>query len=471
MIIMKFGGTSVKDTAAMHRVAAIIRQHLDKMPVVVVSAMAGITDLLEQSVQVAAEQDSDVVHKIIKEIELRHSKVISEVFDSGTEYDLLHTAVDDEIEKLKALLSATEIIRVESKSLSHAVLSIGEILSSLLLTAILKKNKINAQWVDAREIMITSNQQDTVIPEPAEIRQKAQQKLLPFTEKGQVVVTQGFIGATSDGVPTTLGRNGSDFSASLLGKAIDATEIQIWTDVDGILTADPTIIPSARVLEYMTFDEASELAYFGARVLYPAAIQPAVEHGIPVRVLNSNDPESPGTLILADNQNTNGRVVKSIAYKEGITLLTIKSSQLLLSTDFVADFFQHMSEHNMRVYAVSKSAVKLSLTVEHNDKIYHVLEMFNDRGVIKVEDHKTLVSVVGEKMKRHPDLTWQIIKLLKDAGIHLDLISQFASQISFMFIIDEADIQKTVELLHEEYIENHPDGLPLPDDVDMYKYV
>jgi aspartate kinase len=347
---------------------------------------------------------------------------------------------------------------VESSDLNHAVLSIGEILSSLILTSLLQRNNVDAVYVDAREIMITTNRQNQIVPVADKIKQEALKRLLPLIEKNKTVVSQGFIAATSEGIPTTLGRNGSDFSASLLGAAIESAEIQIWTDVDGILTADPTIIPSAKLLDFMTFDEASELAYFGARVLYPAAIQPAVEKGIPVRVLNSNDATSPGTLIIKQAADGQKRIVKSIAYKENITLLTIKSSQLLISTKMLGEFLQHLDEHNMRVYALSKSAIKLSLTLEHTAQLDHILEKFKQIGQVKVDRHRAIVSIVGEKMKHNPAITIYIQEILRQAHIHIDLISQFASQISFMFIIAEKDIEKTIKLLHYELIEKTPPG-------------
>ncbi len=451
MIIMKFGGTSVRNATALTQVSKIIQAHLSQHPVVVVSAMAGITNLLEESVRVAVAQETENVSGLIEKIEKQHLEVIKEL---GIESDGLIADIMAEIKRLNSLLRATETIKVKSSDLSHAVLSIGEILSSLILTGIFQKDGIDAIYIDARKIMITTNRQDQIVPVVNLIEEKAREHLLPALNEHQLIVTQGFISATSEGAPTTLGRNGSDFSASLLGAAIDASEIQIWTDVDGILTADPTIIPYAKPLELMTFDEASELAYFGARVLYPAAIQPALDKGIPVRVLNSQKPESPGTIIVNKTTEPGKRLVKSIAYKENITLLTIKSSQLLLSTRLLSEFFQHLSEHDMRVYAVSKSAIKLSLTLEHSAHIDHLLKSFNQTTSTKIERHKAIVSVVGERMKGNQDIAWQIMRILREANIHLDLISQFASQLSFMFIINEADIKKTVELLHRELIEN-----------------
>jgi len=453
MIVMKFGGTSVKNAIGIRRVIGIIKNNLHKNPIIVFSALAGITNLLEESVQSAINQQSVLVAELISQIRERHLTIIQELLDDDESYHALQTALTLEIKKLESLLTATTTIRVESNDLNHAVLSIGEILSSLILNTAMQKAGIDAIYVDARDIMITTNKNNHIIPVPDLIRKEARGRLLPLIRENKTIVSQGFIAATSDGVPTTLGRNGSDFSASLLGAALDVEEIQIWTDVDGILTADPTIIPSAKHLDVMTFDEASELAYFGARVLYPAAIQPAVEKGIPVRVLNSNHPELPGTLILKNFDRTQQKIVKSIAYKENITLLTIKSSQLLISTKILGELFQHLAEHNMRVYAFSKSAIKLSLTLEHTIQLDHILKQFRQIGKVKVEQHKAIVSIVGEKMKRNPEITAQILALLRQAHIRTDLISQFASQLSFMFIIDQVDIEKTIKLLHSKYIE------------------
>jgi aspartate kinase len=452
---MKFGGTSVKNSDAFRNVASIIKRNLDKKPLIVLSAMAGVTNILEESVQNAVNQLKEDVNSAVDKLKAIHQNAVSDLF---SEYSDKKTALDkiinSEMKKLEALLSATGTIKIESTDLSHAILSIGEIISSSIMTSLLQTMDIPSKFIDARGILITTNHNNEIVPVPEIIETEAQKYILPQIQKGKIVVTQGFIGATSEGAPTTLGRNGSDFSAALLGAALKVDEIQIWTDVDGILTADPTIIKSARPLELMTFDEACELAYFGARVLYPSAIQPALEKDIPVRVLNSSQPESQGTLIVNRSEYRYKSLVKSIAYKEGITLLTVKSTQLLLSTKLLSELFYFLTKRGMRVYAVSKSAIKLSLTVENNTKLEKILEEFHFAGKLKIEHNKAIVSIVGENMKRNPDISWEVIKMLKEAQINIELISQFAGQISFMFIIDEKDIDKTVKLLHTNYIES-----------------
>ncbi|KAA3614686.1 MAG: aspartate kinase [Calditrichaeota bacterium] len=452
MIIMKFGGTSLRDADAFRNVVSIIENSFDRKPLVVVSAMAGITNLLERSIKAAARQQRDSLQEMIEDILDQHLAVIKDLFSNSLLYETSNKTILSEIKNLRALLEAMKTVKSEQSHLGHAILSTGEILSSLILTSLLRQEGINAQFIDARKIMITSDEHDNIIPIPNLIQQGSNRVLSPVLENGNTVVTQGFIGATAEGTPTTLGRNGSDFSASLLGAALKADEIQIWTDVDGILTADPSIIPSAKLLETMTFDEASELAYFGARVLFPAAIQPALDKGIPVRVLNSHLPNSSGTLIVDKPRNGDTKLVKSIAYKEGITLLTITSSQLLLSTKLIADFFSYLNTLSVPVFAISKSATKISLTIENSKDINQIIDHFNKIGETHVEYKKAVVSIVGENLKGNPDISWEVIKILKQNNTQIDLISQFSSQISFMFIINEKDIESTVKLIHKKYI-------------------
>jgi aspartate kinase len=453
MIIMKFGGTSVKNAQAILNVISIIKKHLRRKPIIVLSAMAGVTNILVEALQAAAKQQNQKVRKCIERIRSLHLHTITELFPDSDLKENLVQLVTTEIEKLKILLSAVETIRFESENLMPAVLSIGEILSSQILNTTLKREGIDTRYLDARKFIITTDPQNGSKPIPKAIRRAAVKQIVPWLKKDNLIITQGFIAATMAGVPTTLGRNGSDYSASLLGAALQVEEIQIWTDVNGILSADPTIIPSAKPLQMMTFDEASELAYFGARVLHPASIQPAMEQSIPVRVLNSHFPEERGTIIVPHITRPEKPHVKSIAYKENITLVTLQSSNLLFSPEILGEFFQHMTRHGKHVYAVNKSATTLSLTIEKQEDIDEIVQELKFNGDIHIESQKAIVSVVGQNLKHNPVIVWQIIKMLGEAGVKLDLISQMSSQISFMFIVEEKDIEKTVKLLHKEFIE------------------
>jgi aspartate kinase len=449
---MKFGGSSVKNAAAMTNAADIILKRLPRKPLVVVSALGGVTDQLIEMLAFATAQNQGNVQDNMASLRQRHLQLINQLINNKTIRKRLEATLDAELERLQALLAATSAIRVESGKLAHAVMSVGELLSSAILSAYLESRGKSTFCFDARQVITVNFDKIGCIPLDDVIRNKARQQLLPLMDSHELVVTQGFIALTQYGAPATLGRDGSDYTASLLGAALDAEEIQIWSDVDGILTADPGIVPEASPLQMMSFHEACELAYFGARVLHPKTIQPAMEKNIAVRVLNSHRPDEQGTLIVSASTGGNGAPVKSIAYKEGITLLTIESSNLLLSPLVIQEIFNTLTRHGKPVYAVSKSATKLSITIESSVLMHELIAEIETFGQVVIEPGKTIVSVVGEKLKRNPALTWQIIRLLNDAGIHLDLISQFADQISLMFIIDESNIEKTVRLLHDKLI-------------------
>ena len=455
MIVIKFGGTSVKDSEAIRNVSGIIKNVLNRQPVVVSSALAGITDLLLDALDSAFSQNEENLRSACNVIEQRHIDIIDTLIEDADIKYSLKELVDEETAKLHVLLKAAKTIRLKSGTLAHAVMSVGEILSTKIITGYLNTIGITTYWMDAREVIILEEKRGDYLPDINAIRKRTENLFDPLFEKYECILFPGFIGATKDGEPATLGRNGSDYTASILGAAINAEEIQIWSDVDGILTADPTIIPYAKPLQSMTFDEACELAYFGARVLHPAAIQPALAKGIQVSVLNSNRPGEPGTTIVASKGNEkSGRTVKSIAYKEGITLLTVESSQLLLSPKIIEEIFLVLSHHGKRVYAVSKTATKLSITIESMQDISQILNEIGELGEVTAEGGKVIVSVVGEQMKGHPSLPWQILKLLDEQSIKFDLVTQFASQISLVFIIDENDIERTVKILHKSFIES-----------------
>jgi len=452
MIIMKFGGTSIRDATAFKNVARIVHDNIGKNPVVVLSAMAGVTDLLEEAVQSAVNQNLKDLKDIFSKIEDLHLQAARDIFSSKTILADLEKSIHEELHSLLTLLNATKTIRIESEDIVHAILSTGEVMSSRILFSLLNESNDKVESFDIRKIMITHKEHGENLPDLKEIEKRASDLLLPVVKENDIVVTQGFIAQSAEGAPTTLGRNGSDHSASLIGAALHTEEIQIWTDVDGILTADPTIIKDARLLKYMTFEEACELAYFGARVLHPASIQPALARGIPVRVLNSNFPDEPGTLVVSERNKNDVDIIKSVVYKEGITLLTLESSHMLLSPRIMGEFFRHLSEHGKRVYLVSKSATKLTLTIESRKDLHHLLNKIDHIGEISIERNKAIMSVVGEGIKNNPVIIWKIIKKLSEHKINLELISQVASQISFMFIIDEKDIEQTVQIIHEEFI-------------------
>lgn len=452
MIIMKFGGSSIKDVSAMKRVAKIVESKITQQPLVVLSALGGVTDQLIQAHRMTLAGEKERASQIADELVHRHRTMAKALIPSGVILEQLNNYLDSEFRKLQTFLKVTEAIKVESSEVYNSLIGIGELLSSHIFDAYLRYLGNQSVCVDVRPVMQISYLQGEIVPELDKIKSLAHLYYVPYLKKNQLVVTQGFLATTVEGAPATLGRDGSDYTASILGAVLQADEIQIWSDVDGILSADPTIIPQARPLTFMTFDEACELAYFGARVLHPATIQPAVTHGIPVRVLNSLRPEEKGTLILPDYQDKAPQAIRSIAYKEGISLVTVESSKLLLSPKLIEEIFEILTKHGKKVYAVNKAATKLSVTIQSNGGSTEFIKELEAFGHVELEPNKVVVSVVGERMKGDPHLTWQIIRLLHEQGIRIELISQFNKQISMMFIIDEADIEKTVHLIHEQFI-------------------
>jgi aspartate kinase len=455
MIIQKFGGTSVKDVPAMQNVTAIIKKYIDQQPVVVVSALGGITDMLIQALEASAMHEKQKAESVCEVIKSRHHEMVNALISIPEIHQSLTELIEHEIGKLHTLLEAARTIRSKGGVISHAVMSIGEILSSNILSGFLNSQGVKSVQVDARDIIILEERKGDYIPDIETIHKNVQLVIPSLFTENKCVVCPGFIGSTSGGEPATLGRDGSDYTASLIGAALNATQIQIWSDIDGILTADPTIIPYAEPLKTMTFDEACELAYFGARVLHPSTIQPALEKGIPVSVLNSRKPDEKGTLIITNSEKDPvTRPVKSIAYKEDITLITLESSRLLLSPKIIEEIFLILTHYGKKVYAVSKSATKLSITIEnHASDFKHIINDIGEYGEVFVEHRKVIVSVVGEQMKGHPSISWQVLQLLDEHNIKFDLVSQFANQISLIFIIGENDIERTVKMLHKNFIE------------------
>ncbi len=455
MIIMKFGGSSIKDATAMKRAAHIVENFTDRKPLIVLSALGGVTDQLIDAHRAAIHQEHVQVQQIFDELQTRHLEMASALIEDHLLKEETERYLMAELQRLKVLLDAARAIQVQSAEVYNTIVGLGELLSTALFTGYLRQRKLPAVRLDVRPVMIVDLPRGEVQPLLEEIEKRATAQFVPHIERGELVVTQGFLATTPKGAPATLGRDGSDYSASLLGAALRAEEIQIWSDVDGILSADPTIIKDARPLPFMSFEEACELAYFGARVLHPATIQPALQHGIPVRVLNSHFPQEKGTLILPDvKEAPEQRAIKSIAYKENITLLTVESSKLLLSPKLIEEIFEILTRHGLQVYAVNKSATKLSVTIQNNGHGMDFVEDLKPFGQVTIEAHKVVVSVVGEGMKANPLLTWQIIKMLHEQNIKIELISQFSRQISMMFIIDEADIERTVKLIHSHFIKN-----------------
>jgi aspartate kinase len=444
---MKFGGTSVADAAAFENVARIVSSEHKAAPVVVVSAMSGVTDCLLNATVIAATGDAQRAFASLENVFKRHDAAANEL--------LSHIKREEFLKELRSVADQiSELLRhfaekpSERKAFQDAVVSFGEILSSTLLAAVLNQRGIQARQVDARRCIITDNEHTCAAPLISESSTHTQNELLPVLKDGIVPVLGGFIGATRQGATTTLGRGGSDYTAALIGALIGVSEIQIWTDVTGVLAADPRVVPNAQTIERLSYSEAAELAYFGAKVLHPKTIQPAIENSIPVRICNSRDPEAQGTLVGPDAQ-TSPRTIKAIAHKTGVTVIQITSLRMLGAYGFLRALFEVFDRHRMVVDVVTTSEVSVSLSVDDVDALPAIIEELAQLGTVNVKKGQAIICVVGEGLRGTPGIAARAFSTISD--INVSLISQGASPINFTFVVYEGRVQEVVTRLHEEF--------------------
>jgi len=448
MIVMKFGGTSVEDAKAIKNITEIVRKETQRHPLVVVSACAGATNQLLKSAALASQGKKDDALQLVASIEGRHKKIVKELFDPDTT-KFLHKHIAVFAEELAALVTGVFVLGELTPRSLDAFASYGERMSSFIVHHYFELRKLRSFLVDARSFMITDEQFTKAVPMFDVVEQKLREIVQPKIDNNYVVVTQGFLGSTQMGITTTIGRGGSDYSAAIIGALLGAQDIQIWTDVDGILTSDPSVVSDAKKIKIMSFNEAAELAYFGARVLHPETILPAVKKNIPVHVLNSRRPESTGTLIITKPKVDKKCVVKSIAYKEGITVISIVSTRMFLAHGFLENVFDVFHKYQTVVHTVATSEVSISVTIDNVTNLGHILRELKEFATVSVSDKKAIVCVVGEHLKNSPGIAAKILNVITD--INLNMISQGASEINISFVIDEEHVDEVVRRLHKEF--------------------
>jgi aspartate kinase len=447
---MKFGGTSVEDPVAITRTAAIVagRVALGKQPVVVVSAMAKVTDQLLRAAAAAAEGDRTGALAISSRLRVRHRETAAAlVKDSAALINL----IDQEFDSLDEILRGLSAILELTPRISDLIVSYGERLSSRIVAAAFCELGIDAAHVDAREVVITDSQFQKAVPQDALIEQRAQIMLLPLTALGKVPVMGGFIASNEAGITTTLGRGGSDFTGALIGGALQAEAIEIWTDVDGILTADPRVVPDALRVKIISFEEAAELAYFGAKVLHPATILPAVKKNIPVLVLNSRNASCEGTRITSLAPHCRSPF-KSIAVKKKLSIIDVVASRMLMTHGYMKEIFTVFDKHHCAVDMVSTSEVSVSLTVDSNDNLPALAADLGQLADVKYEGKKALICMVGDDIRGKSGMAAQVFTAIRH--INVRMISQGASEINMSFMIDEDDADEAVRSLHAAFFKD-----------------
>ncbi len=445
MIVCKFGGTSVQDTQAIRRLTGIIGERTADQPLVVVSALAGVTDALLGLARLA-EMGGSGFRDRLGEIIARHEAIAHELAGADAAIDAVRAEAEALARELEPLAGRRATVREVD-----AILGRGELWSSRVIAAALTGAGVPAEWVDIRSIMVTDDRFGRATPYAQVLSVRARERLAPVLEASVVPVTQGFIGATATGVPTTLGRGGSDFSASLLGAALRAKRVEIWTDVDGLMTADPRVVPFARTLEVASYEEAAELATFGAKVLHPATAVPLVHEGIPIVVLNSRHPERRGTVIepSAELTRLGDSPIRSISWKKGITVINIRAPRMLGAYGFLRQLFEIFERHEVVVDVLASSEVSVSLTIEDPRHLALVRRELDDLGEVWVDHGRAIIAVVGIGLKTTPGLVARVFGAVGEACV--EVISQGASAINMTFTVKEEDGPVVVQRLHAEF--------------------
>ena len=449
LVVMKFGGTSVEDAKAMLRTAAIVRGRRERglKAVVVVSAMARVTDQLLAAAAAAGRGDQDEALAISARLRTRHIETAAELL-KGSLFAELETSINSEFNALDELLKGICAVGELTPRTGDNVVSFGERLSSRMVAAAFAQAGLDGVHVDARTCIITDNHFGKAAPQEAAIEARLIERVLPLLEAGRTPVLGGFIGSTASGITTTLGRGGSDYTAALVGGGLHVGAIEIWTDVNGIMTTDPRICADALRVKTISFEEAAELAHFGAKVLHPATIIPAVQKSIPVWVLNSRNAANEGTKITALAAPC-ASPFKSIAAKKKLTIIDIVASRMLMSHGYLKAVFDVFDRFECPIDMVSTSEVSLSLTVESSARLKEICEELGKIASVKLEGNKALICMVGEDIRGQNGISGRVFSAIRH--INVRMISQGASEINMSFMIEEADVNEAVRALHAEF--------------------
>src|SRR3954447_20358208 len=447
MIVMKFGGTSVQDAQAIDRVAAIVRERLNERPVVVVSALAKITDQLLAMSAAAGAGDRTKALELSRAARERHYNCACDLLGTHA-FEQIAPELEADFNGLDELLRGVVALGELTPRTIDTIAGFGERVSSKIAAAAFSQRNIEAAHVDSRKCIVTDATFGKAVPQFEETDARLAETVKPLLDRKRVPVMGGFIAATREGVATTLGRGGSDFSAAIIGAGLNAERIEIWTDVDGMMTTDPRICSDARRIKVISFDEAAELAYFGAKVLHPATMLPAVHKNIPIFVLNSRNPKNEGTRIAAHAPSSKN-TFKAIAAKTRITIVDIVAARMLLAHGFLRAIFEVFDRHRCPVDMVSTSEVSVSLTIDSNDAIPAMAADLAKLGDVKYEGRKAIICLVGENIRAVPGIAAKVFSAIPDVNVRM--ISQGASEINISFVIDENDVPDVVRRLHGKF--------------------
>ena len=443
MVVMKFGGTSVANAKMMDNALDIAAGQLNRSPLLVSSAMSGITDTLLAIAESSQGGDEIRAGELIREIQERHISTADEFLNGNNLIEAL-SKIEGLIEKLSSLSKGLLLLRECTPRSSDALVSFGELLSTTLLYYRSRERGIRAELLDARDLVVTDDEFSAASPVFDETYSRIRSGIR--LEPGKLLITQGFIGRTKSGATATLGRGGSDFTATIFGGALKAEEVQIWTDVNGIMTTDPRIVSDAYTIPEISYEEAAELAYFGAKVVHPSTIQPAVEANIPVLVKNTKDPDGVYSAITSDISSTG---LRAIAGKKKITLINIESSRMLNAYGFLSRIFAIFERYRTPVDLIATSEVSVSMTIDNPKNLIPIIEELQDIGRVSVQEERGIICLVGQDFWKDSSYIARAFQAMK--GLSVGMISLGSSDINLSLVVPEAQMEDAVRRLHKEF--------------------
>ncbi|MBI4548394.1 MAG: aspartate kinase [Ignavibacteriae bacterium] len=450
MIIMKFGGTSTQDANAIQNVVQIVSSKLAQKPIVVISAIAQATNMLEQAGKLAAEGKAGEARDTLLKLFDRHYAIVDEIIRDRERHIELRKTIVTALHELEQLITGVSILRELTPRTLDAFCCYGELLSSRMVAAALEEQGIAAIWIDTKDFMVTDENFNRAMPLMEIVEERLTSIVPPLIEQGKTPVTQGFIGITRSGIRTTMGRESSDYSASIVGTALNAEDIQIWTDVDGVLTADPQVVISPKKIKSLTFEEAFDLSYFGAKVLHPNTMLPALEKKIPIHIYNSRRPELSGTLVTADTHSEE-KVIKSVAYKRGMIVLTITPKKRYSQSIFWEHIYTILTRHDVVATMTATSEYSIAIALDGKNNISAIVHELGEIGLVQVLEHKGIVCVVGTNLRETSQLMERIFRSLSEFNV--SAVSFGASKSSVAIVLDDAVVLDAVGKLHREFFE------------------
>ena len=467
-LVMKFGGTSVGSAEAIERAACLIRHTLESWPqvVVVASAMSGVTDLLLKGANTAAAGDADTYKNVTRKLRQKHFNAIAALLNDGEDQSQVSAEIRHLIDHFQRLCQAVAVLGELTPRALDAISSMGEQMSIRIVAAYLRQVGQPAEAVDATDLILTDNGFQDAIPQMAETTRRTEARLRPLLENGVVPIVTGFIGASPEGVTTTLGRGGSDYSAAILGQALRADEVWIWTDVDGVMSADPRFVPDARTIPTLSYREVAELAYYGAKVLHPKTIRPCVENGIPLRIKNTFNPDHPGTVIVSNGAAEQG-AIKAVTAVKNQSLVTIEGRGMMGVPGIAARAFGAVAGIRVSVLLITQSSSEQSICFSIPESVTAQVTAALETEFVKelarrdidriwAERPVSVITTVGAGMRGTPGIAGRVFTALGNARVNVLAIAQGSSECSISLVVSGEETAEAELAIHKLIINGQP---------------